>query len=186
MQHAGKRQDTSPARAPQEVASCSPGAADAGQQGRADGSRPQPAQEDETDVTAPAQGSSRPAAPAVAPADAVPADAGGAAKVRLQSANRAPKEWPQAAGSAAEELPGNAAGTAAAGSSSAQAMSPAQTLPRAASISSKALGRTLERSNTAGSSRPVQDAGRATLRRRQTEGELNLTLPGSLKDPECL
>ena len=181
MQNAGKQQGMSPARAPQEVASCSSGAADAGQQDRAGSSRPQRAQEDERDVTAPAQGSSRPAALAV-----VPADAGRAAKVRLQGADRAPKERPQAAGSAAEAQPGDAAGAQAAGSSSAQAVSTAQTLPETASVSSKTLGRTLERSSTAGSSRLVQDAGRATWRRRQTEGELDLTLPGSLKLPKCL
>lgn len=181
MQSAGKRQDMSAVRAPQDVASCSPGAADAGQQDTADGSKPQPAQDDKVDVPAPAQGSSRPAATA-----AVPADAGDAAKVQLQSANRAPKEWPQAAGSGAQEQLGDAAGAAAAGSSSAQATSAAQTRSEAASVSSKAPGRTLERSNTTASSRPVQDAGRVTLRRRQTEGELDLTLPGSLKDPVCL
>ena len=79
MQSAGKRQDMSAARAPQDVASCSPGAADAGQQDTADGSKPQPAQDDKVDVPAPAQGSSRPAAIA-----AVPADADDAAKVQLQ------------------------------------------------------------------------------------------------------
>ena len=186
MQNSGKRQDkSSAARTPQKVASCSPGAAHAGQQDRADSSRAQLAHEDKSDVTAPAR-SSRPAAPAVLPADAAPADPARAAKMQLQSADHAAKKWPQAAGSAAQEQPGGAAEAEAAGSSSAQAVSAAQTLPEAASVSSKAPGHTLERSSTTASSRPVQDAGRATLRRRQTEGELDLTLPGSLKASVCL
>ena len=186
MQSAGKWQDkSSAARAPQEGASCSPGAADAGQQGGPDSSRPQPAQEDMSDVAAPAQGSSRPAAPAEVPVDAAPADTAGAAKMQLQSADRAPKEWPQAAGSVAQVQPGESAGAEAAGSTAAQTTSAAQTLPEAASVSSKAPGRTLERSSTTASSRLV-DAGRATLRRRQTEGELppdTAAIPQRLRAP---
>ena len=101
--------------------------------------------------------------------------------MQLQRANRAAKYWAQAAGSVAQEQPGDAAG-----SSSTQGIFAAQTLLEVASVSSKALGHTLERSSTSASTRLVQDAGRVTLRRRQTEGELDLTLLGFLKVSVCL